>query len=243
MLKRYAMLSVVTLFSLALFGFTDSPNVCRDYPEQVKKIHTIAILAPDIAFYDTSLGGIREKKDDWSEQVNRNFIAALSQGLASRGFEAKVIAREGRLKEPADEIDSLFSAIVYSYRMHVQTGAATMLFPHKTAALDYSMGPLDDLLEGTQADALMIADGSGQAHSIMVPGGSVIWLTLVDRTGRLLWLENYTRQANILSNSWDIRNPGSVTALVEDKLKSMMTATTPAETPLRRNSRGMVTPQ
>jgi hypothetical protein len=183
-------IAALILITFTLFGCAAPKSVHVDYTRRASTIKNIGILAPDITYYDVSLGGVKEKNDKSSEQANRNLIDGITAALSSRGFEVKTIAREGDLKQSLDEVAGLFSVIVWSYQKHVLANKQE-LFPHKAEAFDYSVGPLDEILDSQKVDALILVDGIGQDSALLVTGGTVIMIALADRTGALLWYEKY----------------------------------------------------
>lgn len=211
--------AAITLLSFILYGCAPLKSVHVDYTRRASTIRAIGILAPDITYYDVSIGGVREKNDKLSEQANRNLIDGITAALSSRGFEVKIIAREGDLKQSLDEIAGLFSLIAWSYQQHVLANNEKELFPHKAEAFDYSVGPLDEILDAVKVDALVLVDGIGQGNGLFVTGGTVILIALADRTGAFLWFEKY---AGIRGRfAYDIRDAGDVRKAVNKMFDTM----------------------
>ncbi len=211
--------AAITLLSFILFGCASPKSVRVDYTQRASKIRSIGIVAPDITYYDVSFGGVREKNDESSEQANRNLVDAIQAALSSRGFEVKMIAREGDLKQSLDEVVGLFSLIAWSYQKHVLANKEEELFPHKAEAFDYSVGPLDEILDARKVDALILVDGIGQGNGLFVTGGTAILIALVDRTGVLLWFEKY---AGIRGNfAYDIRDAKDVRKAVNKMIEKL----------------------
>jgi hypothetical protein len=220
MLKKISSgFGALIFLSFILFGCTPPKSVHVDYTQRASKIRAIGILAPDITYYDVSFGGVREKNDKSSEQANRNLLDAVKAELSSRGFEVKIVAREGEVKQSLDEISGLFSLIAWSYQKHVLAKKEEELFPHKAEAFDYSVGPLDEILDARKVDALVLVDGIGQGNGLFVTGGTVILIALADRTGALLWFEKY---AGIRGNfAYDIRDANDVQKAVNKMFEKM----------------------
>ena len=85
MLKSYPRLyATIVLAAMILAGCsTPAKNIVRvDYAEQAKNIRTIGILAPDVDYYDVSLGGVREKNDEETDVVRANVTEALKAGYS-----------------------------------------------------------------------------------------------------------------------------------------------------------------
>jgi hypothetical protein len=224
MLKRYSTLCAVAFAAFALFGcVTPKKNVIIDYGQRISKIKTIGIMVPDIDYYEQSMGGIREKNDADSEQANRNLVAALNRELAGRGFEVKLIARDGEFKQSMDEINGLFFAIASSYHRHADTENRTdgnrELFPNKVESFDYSVGPLDDVLDRNHVDALFLVDGVCVGNSLLMVGHTVVITALADRTGAFLWYDRYLGYGR--SPGRDVRDLDSVNKIVKRMIAKM----------------------
>jgi hypothetical protein len=194
-----------------------------DYDRRATPIRAIGVLIPDLTYYDVSFGGVREKNDESSKQANENVAAAVKSLLAERGFTVTVIPRDGRQKESLEEVAGLFDAIAWSYRTTVQAAGANV-FPHKAAAFDYSVGPVDDILDAYHVDALLLIEGAGAGNSIFVHGGTAILVTLVDRSGALLWYAPYVQQQSGFTRR-DIREPDDVRKIMGTILATMPTVT------------------
>lgn len=209
--------AVMVLLSFVMLGCVQPvrKSVHAEYDQRAVGIRTVGIVAPDIAYFNTALGSAPEKNDAASRLANENVVAAIKNALAKRGFEPKVIAREGDLKPSLDEIVDLFNRIAWSYRVYVLTLVKENVFPHKAASFDYSVGSLNEVLDANKVDALILVDGSGAESGFIIPGGTVLLIALVDRTGALLWFEPYTKQAEPLIAK-DIRDPALVQSIVEE---------------------------
>jgi hypothetical protein len=213
-------LASTILLSVILFGCVQPKMVRDDYDQRASKIRAIGILVPDLAYYDLTFGGTREKNDAWSEQANQNVVAAIKAVLTARGFEVKTIAREGERKQTLEEIAALFDAIAWSYHTHVLAAKPVDVFPHKAASFDYSVGSTDEILDAYHVDALVLVEGRGEGNSAFLKGGTVVVFALVDRTGALLWFERYIRREGGFTKT-DIRDPDSVRAIIETIFEKM----------------------
>ncbi len=194
-----------------------------DYDRRAAPIRTIGVLVPDLSYYDVSFGGVREKNDGSSKQANENVVAAVKSLLAERGFAVAVIPRDGGQKESLEEVAGLFDEIAWSYRSTVQVAGANV-FPHKAAHFDYSVGPVDDILDAYHVDALLLVEGAGSGNSIFVHGGTAILVTLVDRSGSLLWYMPYLHQQGGFTRK-DIREPDDVREMMTTIFATLPTVT------------------
>lgn len=218
-MKRSYSLCTALLMTVLLFGCLPK-SFPPDYAARASKIRTVGILAPDITVNDLHIGGVREKRDDWSGQANRNFVDTLTKKLSARGFELKLIARDGRQRETLEELSGLLSVIVYSYRMHAVGELAGWKFPHKADYLDYTVGPLDDLFDDLHVDALFLVNAYGEGDHPLMAGGYVASMALIDRSGTLMWLSRKTDTKRAFA-SWDIKRPEHVDDIVSSMMEKM----------------------
>ncbi len=218
-LKAVARCLVIAGFLYAFLpGFAyaaETKTVRDDFAQRVAGIRMIGILTPDFTYYDSSLSGLKEKNDDQSRQAAQNIVNTVKDFLTAQGFTAKVIARDGERKESLEEIAELFETIAFSYRIHVTRAQRQNVFPHKAASFDYSVGPIGDILDAEQVDALILVEGGSVGASLLNPGGAVILVGLVDRTGALLWHEPYTQQGSGFLNRKNLTDPDGTRRIFE----------------------------
>jgi hypothetical protein len=212
--------AAIIFLSAILIGCAQPKMVHVDYDQRASHIRAIGVLAPNLAYYDLTWGGIREKNDTWSEQANQNVAAAIKDVLSAKGFEMKTIVREGERKQTLEEIADLFNTIAWSHRNHVVVARQIDIFSHKAASFDYSVGPIDEILDAYQVDALILAEGGGSGNSAFMRGGTVLLIALVDRTGALLWYERYARPEGGFPKK-DVRDPDSVRAIIGEIFEKM----------------------
>lgn len=210
-------LAVIGFLSATLVGFAhaETKSIRDDFDQRVARIKTIVILTPDFSYYDSSFSGVKEKNDEQSNSASQNIVTAIKDVLTTRGFAAKVIAREGERKQSLEEIAGLFETIAVSYRRHVSEAQQQDLFPHKAASFDYSVGPIGDILDAEHADGLVLVVGGGAGMSFMNQGGAVILAGLADRTGALLWYELYIQQGRGFFGTRDPKDPEGMRRIIE----------------------------
>jgi hypothetical protein len=215
--------AAIVLLSIVLYGCPPPvKKIHIDYNQRASRLHAIGVLDPELTYYELSFGGMQEKHDEWSLEANQNVVAAITAALSSRGYAVKTIAREGALKPTLEEIAGLYDIITWSYRNHVLMAQPANVFPHKAASLDYSVGPIDEILDANHVDALILVDGGGAGNSAFVRGRTVILVALIDRTGALLWYEPFIREAGAFTST-DIRNPEAVRSMIETIFETMPT--------------------
>ncbi|HWP35247.1 MAG TPA: hypothetical protein VNM66_06600 [Thermodesulfobacteriota bacterium] len=177
----------------------------RTHPQlaqRSKAIRVAAVVQPDIRIYALSAGGVEELRDDWSAAGRENVIRALKETLAAQGVELRTPAADDDSRETLEELHALFRVVSLSILTH--TYPSEHAFLTKVEHFDYSVGPVDRLLQKSRADALILVYGFDQistggrktlqAVGAILPfvGGPRAGLTglsmaLVDRSGTVLW--------------------------------------------------------
>jgi hypothetical protein len=196
-------------------------------------IKTTCLAPPEVKVYELSAGGVREQRDDWCATAKENLIKSTVRSFKERNIEIKQMVVEKDLEDELQEIQALYRAVSTSIQMH--TYMQQSLFSEKLKNFDYSVGPIDKLLDRYQSDSLLFVDGFDEISTagrktintvgmiaaamvgvVVVPrfGSTVTSSALIDRSGAVLW---YSAKAG--SGSYDLREPGSCSEL----MKSMLT--------------------
>ncbi|HUJ18566.1 MAG TPA: hypothetical protein VL197_11305 [Nitrospirota bacterium] len=213
-------LTLAALAAVLMLSGCALPKVHLDYDQRAAKIKTVAILGPEVDAYEVHFGA-REKHDDWTGQASRNLVDAATKELSARGFSVTLIPRKGKDEETVEEVYGLFDSIAWSYRAHVTPDNSSWRFPHKMDSLDYSVGPLDDLLAANHAEALLLIDGFVQrSDNPLMQRGSLLELALADRSGTLLWFDRRFKPYQAFT-SWDPTDPDHANVMVRDLFKSL----------------------
>jgi hypothetical protein len=180
-----------------------------DASERVKTFRTTAILPPDIKLYSVSAGGVRELRDDWSAAGRENVIAAVREGLKGQLVEIKPSPSDKETQEQIEDVQALYRAVAESIGDHAYPLAFNR-FQHKLERFEYSVGPIERLLQKYRADALLIVHGYDEVSSggrqalrtvswILPIGNQVesdsaaLTVALVDRSGTVLWFDLASR--------------------------------------------------
>jgi len=66
------------------------------------------------------------------------------------------------MEEKIEDLRTLYISVSYSIQMHAMNPQSPMAFPTKIADFDYSIGPIDDLLEELGADGIILVYGSDE---------------------------------------------------------------------------------
>ena len=203
------------------------------FAQRMKNIRTIAIFKPDIKMFEISTGGVKELRQDWCDECCLKVQTAFVTAFQQFGYDLKMLDQAQDSSQDLREIMFLYGDVVTSVLRHAYDGPN--LFAAKKSNFDYTLGPIDTLLEPAGADALLLVRGIDEISSegrkamqtfgvlvglaagvVVTPsmGKTVMIVGLVDRSGDLLWF-------NIRGGSggYNLRDPESVSKLVSQSLE------------------------
>lgn len=204
-----------------------------DFAQRMKNIKTIAVFRPDIKIFEISTGGVKELRQDWCDEGCTKVQTAFVNEFQLFGYDLKILDPAQDSSAELREIMFLYDDVVTSVLRHTYDGPH--LFPTKQTNFDYTLGPIDNLLEPAGADALLLIRGLDEISSegrkamqtfgvlvglaagvVVTPrmGQTVVIVGLVDRSGDLLWF-------NIRGGSgvYNLRDAESVSKLVSQSLE------------------------
>jgi hypothetical protein len=204
-----------------------------DFAERMKNIRTIAMFRPDIKMFEISTGGVKELRQEWCDEGCLKVQSAFITEFQRFGYDLKILDPEQDNSQDLREIMFLYDDVVTSALRHAYDGPN--LFPAKKTNFDYTLGPIENLLQPAGADALLLIQGVDEISSegrkamptfgvlvglaagiVVTPtmGKTVMIVGLVDRSGDLLWF-------NIRGGSgvYNLRDPESISKLVSQSLE------------------------
>ena len=223
------MIVLVALAAVASGCAIPAYRIHPDFEPRMKNVRTVGLAAPDVKIYALTAGGVREQRNDWSEQGRKAITQAVVAYFKDEGVPVKVLP----LKETAPEMDdlqALYRAVSDSVLDH--TYSDTQRFPDKVSRFEYSVGSTRSILDGSGAHALVIvrafdeiSTGGRKALKVLTSplslltgvtprsGYTALSIALVDASGAVLW---YTIDAN--EGGYDLRNPDSAASFVNRAL-------------------------
>ena len=225
------LLALVVGASLIGFGCAGAPAAYRKSPQfdsSCKEIKTYGLVKPRVDVVEISAGGVPELRDDWCAAARGNVTAALERKFSSKLINLKTIEPDVSSAQEFDEVSALYKVVSYSIKVH--TYSAPNIFPEKVEKFDYSLGPIDRLLERYGCDGLIFVYGYDEISSegrkallatgaivaaltgvVVVPRGGITTMdaALVDASGTILWYSFQGRGGS------DLRDPGSAAQMVE----------------------------
>jgi len=170
----------------------------------------VVVLPANIKVYEVTAGDVSEEVPQWSAEVGKNVLKALSETIKSD----KSLSEVG-LPNLAPVSAAVVDEHIALYKLVTDTAVSTQL-DHKIRRFDFSIGPgLAMLQRETGADAAIMVYGRDyvstagrKAKAVLgnIPivgaftgpppalGRSWVGIGVIDlRTGDLLWLNNETR--------------------------------------------------
>ncbi len=128
----------------------------ENLPEINRSLKSIGLLAPILTVYEEQAEYKLIPQKKWTQEAGESIGNAFLEAAAERHLPLTLINGQDR---ETDEIADLFSAVDYSIAHHAYYHEGFEEFPEKTRFIDYSVGPVRDLVERYRVDALWIVVG------------------------------------------------------------------------------------
>ena len=139
---------------MALVGCASSPTH-RAHPELLQRmagIRTVGLLPPVISMYELQSSKL-VPHEEWSSAAVEAVTKAIAAEMTSSGLRLVMItADDPELKE----MDALYNAVGFSIQRHAWGRDP---FPEKVRTFDYSVGPLQGVMDRYNIDAIWIVRG------------------------------------------------------------------------------------
>ncbi len=126
-----------------------------------EQIHRIAVISPDLYVYDVSGGGIPEFRIDWSKSAETNLGEALRMQLTKKGIEGIFISDVNDIPS-LDTIMPFIKLVATVIHEHLYGKDP---FTPQIDSFDYSAGPIAELCNHLQVDAVMFSFGADENFS------------------------------------------------------------------------------
>jgi len=207
-----------------------APKAYRTHREakgRGERIGSVGLAPCDTKIHSLSAGGVQELRDDWCDVARENIANAVKIELSNRSIEVTELSAAAVETEEFKEIAALYRAVSLSILQHAYGDHP---FPSKQTEFDYTVGPIEDLLAATGADALIFAYGydqisTGGRKALMflgvlagavtgvvvtpVAGTSIVSIAMVDASGDILW---HSVQGG--TGGYDLRDATSTETLI-----------------------------
>lgn len=155
-------------------GYTSVARHPR-YPDYVRNIHTVMLLAADVDVYQQMGDGSMLWRKDASQTARKQLLGAVGQSLSAKRLHVRIADARIAQHPETQSILTLYRAVHRSIQ----------LFPSKRESFDYELGSIAALLKEASADALVLVMehrtvGWSQVKTavsiaLVKPGGRIIW--------------------------------------------------------------------
>jgi hypothetical protein len=235
---RSLVIGVLAVTALALSACTTTQQTATAEFRPPEGNYRLIVMRPHVRVTVLTAGGLREPREDWTEQARANVLAALQEQQAKRGGKATIAATPqdaGADPQIVNELDRLHEAVGLTIRMHKYTPGFEL--PTKKGIFDWTLGPraveygrvsgydyalflhAEDSFSSGGRIALQAVSMLGCVVGVcIVPasGSQVAFVSLVDlKTGKVVWY-NF-----LFSEDGDIRKPEGAKEMVELLLDDM----------------------
>ncbi|MBF0478870.1 MAG: hypothetical protein HQL26_05250 [Candidatus Omnitrophica bacterium] len=154
------------LMPLLLTGCVSTLRTSPDYTRSIPAIKTIAVMPIDIKVWSLTAGGVKELRDDWSEQANHFVLQALMTNLQSiPGIQVKFINKDwmnSHLNDKWKKNWALYQAVAFSASTHAFANSQyySQPFSTKIKKFDYTLGAeITAISRDLNADAILFVYG------------------------------------------------------------------------------------
>jgi hypothetical protein len=171
--------------------------------ERLRSVRVIGIAPPFVKAVHY-INNIPEERADWAQAAARGALKQIKRKLDYFLIQHKVLGMQGPTAEELEDVYALYAAIVYSIDTHTRKGKD--FFYDKFSTFDYSVGPIDAILDKSHADALLLTTVYGVINSKSLHAsakGCVTTAALVDRSGTLLWYGESNVGYYDIRSEWD----------------------------------------
>ncbi len=138
-------------------------------PEKLKRFKSVALISPRIDVFYLETGGLPEKRDEWSEQAQKNVSAAVQSELKARtNLAIQPVSRNPANEETPSSLDStfaLFEVVNQSILLHTYHPRPEYRFEDKIKNFDYSLGAEIKEMTPGESDALLLVTGKDHIWS------------------------------------------------------------------------------
>ena len=213
MKKKY--LISLTVFSFVLCScVTPPPKKHAEFETRIQKVESVALVQPYIQIFELNVDGTRLPRHDLSQVGEENVLHALRKYFEENRSFVKPVVITKDIEEEMEDILALFRAVSQSIQLHGLPGPARL--PEKQKNFDYSVGPIESILEKTGLDSLLVfwgteeipTTGSKAATATMAaaafivvgaplavplmfalasPSYAVLKVAVIDSSGAILW--------------------------------------------------------
>jgi DNA-binding PadR family transcriptional regulator len=162
MSRKIIITLIAVLFSLHIGCVPKQYMVNPDFANLSREINNPILAHPTVKVYELTAGGVRELKQEWCDISYDNIVGSVLDNL--EGVKCQIMGDEisPELEEKIEDLRALYAAVSYSINLHATNQQSPHAFPHKIENFDYTVGPIDDILEELGADGIVLVYGSDE---------------------------------------------------------------------------------
>jgi hypothetical protein len=231
MVKKIILVFMLAVFSLSVGCVSKQYRVNPEFSALSKEIRNPILAHPKVEVYELSAGGMRVLKEEWCTIGRVNVTGAVLQNLQGIKYQIMDKGLSPEMEEKIEDLLSLYAAVSLSIQVHAMNGQSPQAFPTKMQNFDYSIGPIDDILEELEADGMILVYGSDEisttGRQALIAAGIIagaatgtygaprsgitrVNASVIDPNGKIIWYSS-----KVSAGQHDLRNRESVDSLIQ----------------------------
>ena len=181
----------------------------RDHQSRLQAVRTVYLMPFEINMHEIQTDGKKISQKNWAQAARKNLAAGITEALKRKGYRlAAPPPMNKALKNEIWSVRALYRAVNHSIKLHTY---GPQIYPTKLENFDYSLGPIDELLNRVRADALVFVFGTGEMGASKFK--TDLSIGLAEKSGDILWY-NY-RQTR---DRFDLRDAAQATDMVKETI-------------------------
>jgi hypothetical protein len=190
-------------------AFAQAFRAPQDYRSRIKAVRTVYLMPFEINMHEIQTDGKKVSQKKWSQTARKNLAMGITEALKRKGYVlASPPPMNKALKNQIWNVRALYRAVNHSIKLHTY---GPQIYPTKLENFDYSLGPIDDLLNRVRADALVFVFGAGEMGAKKFKTN--LSVGLAEKSGDILWY-NY-RQTR---DRFDLRDAAQAADMVTETI-------------------------
>ncbi|HOU85642.1 MAG TPA: hypothetical protein PLA54_11935 [Spirochaetota bacterium] len=155
-MKLKGLLTICIIFSSCLWARVEGGSKSDEFRKKIVNIKRILILTPKIDIYEIDVGGICEKRDDWSNEAIPVFKDSISYLFKINNIETVFINPADEKSQETKDLRAIIPVVAGCARAHTHPSYNGGLdtFRTKYNNFDYTVGSVQEILQKYNADAI-----------------------------------------------------------------------------------------
>lgn len=231
MSRKIVIILLIVFFSLNCGCVPKQYRVHPQFENLSRDIYNPILAHPSVEIYELTAGGVRELKQEWCDIGLDNVARSVLRNM--QGIKCQIMEKEldPELEEKIEDLRALYAAVSFSIQMHVMNEQSPHVFRNKIENFDYSIGPIEDILQQLDADGIILVYGSDEistgGRQALTAAGLIIGAftgvyagprsgitsvnaSIIDPSGKIIWYSS-----NVTAGQHDLRNKESVDKIIQ----------------------------